>query len=357
MRARYTAGQHRWVVFNGWVPFYDIEPTSMPAEWHVWMHHVTDTPPTDVRIIAWKYRQKTSRLASTESHLRSLFLSQTTTGSVSTHKPDPILTQTDAKFERNLGRLSSKIENSKDGSDLVNSSTKRPRGPGLNSGIFHGPLATKVGETAYWTQPNSAHDPRSKTRTSVRSTFSLKDTPESLRAAAGIKPGSDGKGIDLRQVAAEAAAERTLASLTLSLDEYRLLARTGGDFSVTDAGRLRDKFESEVRRLDAAPGRMSRVARGPYLEKAKHYEGIVQAIASLQGKWEEAGGSGKVTQGMPRRALRALDSCTVLGDDGKPLAPEQLAAEAFGASEVVGEGTAGDRLAGGSGSDRLRSAW
>lgn len=294
------------------------------------MHHVTDVPPTD-----------------------------TTTGSVSTHKPDPTLTKSDAKFDRNLGRLSAKIENSKDGHDLVNSSTKRPRGPGLNSGIFHGPLATRVGETAYWTQPNSAHDPRSKTKASAKSAFSLKDTPESLRAAAGIKPGADGKGIDLRDVAAEVAAERTLASLTLSESEYRLLVSTGGDFSIASAAQLRDKFASEVRRLDAAPGRMSKLARGPFVEKAEYFEEVVDTIESLQGKWEEAGGQGKITQGLPRRALRGLDRAKVVDASGAVLSAAELAAVTFGAADAGGDAaeTAGMRLGGGSGSDRLRSAW
>lgn len=283
--------------------------------------------------------------------------SQTTTGSVSTHKPDAILTKSDAKYERNLGRLSAKIETSSDGADFVNSSTKRPRGPGLSSGIYHGPLATKVGETAYWTQPNNAHDPRSRTKSLVRNTFSLKDTPESLRAAAGIKGGADAKGVDLREVAAEAAAERTLSSLTISLDEYRLLARTGGDFSISAAAQQRDKFASEVRRLENAPGRMSRVARGPYMEKAKHFEGIVQAITSLQEKWVAAGGIGKVTQGLPRRALRGLDAATVLGEDGQAMSKAALATVEYGAGDA-GEGSSmGERMAGGSSSDRLRSAW
>ena len=32
---------HRWVVYAG-----AQDPTSVPPEWHIWLHHITDTPLT-----------------------------------------------------------------------------------------------------------------------------------------------------------------------------------------------------------------------------------------------------------------------------------------------------------------------
>lgn len=42
-------GQHRWFVRPGWVTNYSVDPSIVPAEWHPWLHHVTDDPPTSVR--------------------------------------------------------------------------------------------------------------------------------------------------------------------------------------------------------------------------------------------------------------------------------------------------------------------
>ena len=30
---------HRWVVYNG-----EADPSSVPPEWHAWLHHITDAP-------------------------------------------------------------------------------------------------------------------------------------------------------------------------------------------------------------------------------------------------------------------------------------------------------------------------
>jgi NADH:ubiquinone oxidoreductase subunit len=34
-------GVRRWVVYNG-----DIDASRVPPEWHRWLHHTTDAPPT-----------------------------------------------------------------------------------------------------------------------------------------------------------------------------------------------------------------------------------------------------------------------------------------------------------------------
>lgn len=36
----YVWGRKRWVEYK-----HDVEPTSVPSEWHSWLHHITDKPP------------------------------------------------------------------------------------------------------------------------------------------------------------------------------------------------------------------------------------------------------------------------------------------------------------------------
>ena len=38
----YQAGERRWVIYNG-----AAEASRIPAGWHGWMHHRTDTPPSE----------------------------------------------------------------------------------------------------------------------------------------------------------------------------------------------------------------------------------------------------------------------------------------------------------------------
>ena len=43
-------GKHRWVLYNG-----TVEGSRVPAEWHLWMHHTTDTPPApDMTKKSWQ---------------------------------------------------------------------------------------------------------------------------------------------------------------------------------------------------------------------------------------------------------------------------------------------------------------
>ncbi|MCK8783890.1 NADH:ubiquinone oxidoreductase subunit NDUFA12 [Roseomonas sp. NAR14] len=39
----------RWVVYKG-AP----DPTSIPPEWHAWMHHTVDAPLSEVKRYAWQ---------------------------------------------------------------------------------------------------------------------------------------------------------------------------------------------------------------------------------------------------------------------------------------------------------------
>ena len=42
--------ERRWVIYNGYT-----EPTTIGPDWHGWMHHIVDIPPTDekVRVRPW----------------------------------------------------------------------------------------------------------------------------------------------------------------------------------------------------------------------------------------------------------------------------------------------------------------
>lgn len=39
---RQKNGDRRWVLYNG-----EIEASRIPPEWHAWLHHMTDAPPTE----------------------------------------------------------------------------------------------------------------------------------------------------------------------------------------------------------------------------------------------------------------------------------------------------------------------
>ncbi|XP_055046510.1 NADH dehydrogenase [ubiquinone] 1 alpha subcomplex subunit 12 isoform X1 [Misgurnus anguillicaudatus] len=47
---RYFFGRHRWVIYttemNGKRTIWDVDGSMVPAEWHRWLHSITDDPPT-----------------------------------------------------------------------------------------------------------------------------------------------------------------------------------------------------------------------------------------------------------------------------------------------------------------------
>ena len=47
---RERKGKRRWVIYNG-----VVEATSVPPEWHGWLHHTLDTPPgeADAPALRW----------------------------------------------------------------------------------------------------------------------------------------------------------------------------------------------------------------------------------------------------------------------------------------------------------------
>eukprot|EP00164_Ancoracysta_twista_P004008 GFYU01005380.1.p1 GENE.GFYU01005380.1~~GFYU01005380.1.p1 ORF type:complete len:161 (+),score=41.84 GFYU01005380.1:54-536(+) len=50
-------GQERWVEYKDW----DYDGSAVPAEWHPWLHHATEHPPTEVAPAAKKYNVKHSK--------------------------------------------------------------------------------------------------------------------------------------------------------------------------------------------------------------------------------------------------------------------------------------------------------
>ena len=45
----YPQGQTRWVEYAGYPTFYDVDASTVPAEWHSWLHYTVKEPPTEVR--------------------------------------------------------------------------------------------------------------------------------------------------------------------------------------------------------------------------------------------------------------------------------------------------------------------
>ncbi|KAM4711738.1 NADH dehydrogenase [ubiquinone] 1 alpha subcomplex subunit 12 [Anableps anableps] len=49
-KKHYFFGRHRWVIYtlemNGKRTFWEVDSSMVPAEWHRWLHCMTDDPPT-----------------------------------------------------------------------------------------------------------------------------------------------------------------------------------------------------------------------------------------------------------------------------------------------------------------------
>ncbi len=44
--------ERRWVVYKG-----KNEASTVPAEWHAWLHHMTDVPLTGTRVRRWPWQK------------------------------------------------------------------------------------------------------------------------------------------------------------------------------------------------------------------------------------------------------------------------------------------------------------
>jgi hypothetical protein len=133
------------VEFAGDKSFYQVDPTWIPPEWHLWMHSTTDSIPT-----------------------------QTTVGDTSKYKPAKLAEGVHTPYERNLGGVIAKPG--------PNMTQYRPRAFDQSNNVFDD---HKVNESLYYTQPGNPLDPRNPNRgmpsRSARLGFSLRDTPVTIR--------------------------------------------------------------------------------------------------------------------------------------------------------------------------------
>lgn len=60
--ARYGR-ERRWVIFNG-----DAEASKVPAEWHAWLHHMSDVPLTDVPKRPWQQAHQPNMTGTAEAY-------------------------------------------------------------------------------------------------------------------------------------------------------------------------------------------------------------------------------------------------------------------------------------------------
>lgn len=60
-----TGRRRRWVMYPG-----DADPTTVPAEWHAWLHYTTDKPlERDTRSKPWLKEHEPNRTGSNEAYL------------------------------------------------------------------------------------------------------------------------------------------------------------------------------------------------------------------------------------------------------------------------------------------------
>ncbi|XP_067127204.1 probable NADH dehydrogenase [ubiquinone] 1 alpha subcomplex subunit 12 [Centruroides vittatus] len=50
----YFYGRNRWVEYNEYIHM-DYDGSQVPAEWHRWLHYMTDDPPTKVPPVQYKW--------------------------------------------------------------------------------------------------------------------------------------------------------------------------------------------------------------------------------------------------------------------------------------------------------------
>jgi len=148
----YANGQHRWVVYAGEKSFYDVDSSTVPPEWHGWLHHTTDAPPT-----------------------------ATTVGSTGAVPPKHNSVGSSAPYARALGGVVSE--------HVPNTTQMRSRGWGVGNGLAEG--TRPFDPPRFWTQPGFPTDPRNRAlfKSSRRVSFTLGDTPASLLARSAAEAG------------------------------------------------------------------------------------------------------------------------------------------------------------------------
>ena len=119
-RTEYAHGQHRWVVYSGNKSFYEVDASTVTPDWHAWLHHITEAPPT-----------------------------ATTLGSTAGTPNQAIAAGSSAPYERSLGGVVT-------ANPPPNTTQVRPRGWGVGNGLGSDPFEP---EGAY-TQPGFPAQPR-----------------------------------------------------------------------------------------------------------------------------------------------------------------------------------------------------
>ena len=194
-REEYAHGQHRWVVYAGDHSFYTVDSSTVAPEWHAWLHHSTEAPPT-----------------------------ASTVGSTAGTPPQALAAGSSNPYARSLGGVVT--EHPPPNTTLV-----RPRGYGLGNGIGSSP---EEPEGAY-TQPGLPTDPRNATfygrrggagTRAARLGFSLADTPLTLAARESARAGLSLP--DFARYVDDESPTRILLRLsngTITADEASALAR------------------------------------------------------------------------------------------------------------------------------------
>jgi NADH:ubiquinone oxidoreductase subunit len=50
--ARRGRRERRWVIYEG-----EVEASRVPPEWHLWLHHTSDIPPTEANRHRWPWQK------------------------------------------------------------------------------------------------------------------------------------------------------------------------------------------------------------------------------------------------------------------------------------------------------------
>ncbi|MFC3127055.1 NADH-ubiquinone oxidoreductase subunit NDUFA12 family protein [Pseudoroseomonas globiformis] len=55
--------KRRFVIYKG-----AADPTSVPAEWHCWLHHVTDAPLPEQKLYGWQQEHRPNRTGTPQAY-------------------------------------------------------------------------------------------------------------------------------------------------------------------------------------------------------------------------------------------------------------------------------------------------
>lgn len=208
-KEEYPYGQHRWVEYANHRSFYDSDPTLVTPEWHVWLHCVTDDPPT-----------------------------ATTIGTTHKFESQKSSTHSDAPYDGNLGGVVA---------DYVNNRTMhRPRGYGIGNGIN-----TEAGQTEFWTQPGWPMDPRHE-HPKTEDMPSITDTDKDVLK---LEAGPTFAAAGLTDEEEEFLSGNDPDDLEATVNKYDAMIKSYGASSIPEA---RAGVEEATRLRDDAASRLAR---------------------------------------------------------------------------------------------------